>query len=187
MSIFDFGLLQSIRSFELFAKPTFVLFVCAFNILSLNVFLFIFREDCSADDLIDVIVGNRVYMPCLYVYNKVDQISIEELDRLARIPHTVVISCNLRLNLDYLIEKIWEHLNLIKVFTKKRGQKPDLSEGIILRNGASVSHVCHSIHRTMIDSLKYALVWGTSVKFNPQRVGPNHIMHHEDVIQIVSK
>jgi ribosome-interacting GTPase 1 len=25
------------------------------------------------------------------------------------------------LNIDYLIEVIWEHLNLIKVFTKKRG------------------------------------------------------------------
>ena len=34
-----------------------------------------------------------------------------------------VLSCNMRLNLDYLVEKIWEHLNLIKVFTKKRGRK----------------------------------------------------------------
>lgn len=27
----------------------------------------LFREDCSPDEFIDVIVGNRVYMPCLYV------------------------------------------------------------------------------------------------------------------------
>jgi ribosome-interacting GTPase 1 len=27
----------------------------------------LFREDCTADEFIDVIVGNRVYMPCLYV------------------------------------------------------------------------------------------------------------------------
>lgn len=27
----------------------------------------LFREDCNADEFIDVIVGNRVYMPCLYV------------------------------------------------------------------------------------------------------------------------
>lgn len=147
----------------------------------------LFREDCNADEFIDVIVGNRVYMPCLYGYNKVDQISIEEVDRLARQPHTVVISCNMRLNLDYLIEKLWEHLNLIKVFTKKRGQKPDLVDGIILRNGATVEAVCHSIHRTMVDSFKYALIWGTSVKFNPQRVGLTHSMNHEDIIQVVSK
>lgn len=27
----------------------------------------LFREDCSPDEFIDVIMGNRVYMPCLYV------------------------------------------------------------------------------------------------------------------------
>lgn len=147
----------------------------------------LFREDCNADELIDVIVGNRVYMPCVYAYNKIDQVSIEEVDRLARMPHTVVISCNMRLNLDYLIETMWEHLNLIKVFTKKRGQKPDLVDGIILRNGATAEAVCHAIHRSMVDKFKYALVWGTSVKFNPQRVGLTHVMHHEDVIQVVTK
>ncbi|VVC86550.1 unnamed protein product [Leptidea sinapis] len=39
----------------------------------------LFREDCTADELIDVILANRVYLPCLYVYNKIDQISIQEL------------------------------------------------------------------------------------------------------------
>ncbi|MBW00053.1 Developmentally-regulated GTP-binding protein 2, partial [Eschrichtius robustus] len=51
----------------------------------------LFREDCSPDEFIDVIMGNRVYMPCLYVYNKIDQISMEEVDRLARKPDSVVI------------------------------------------------------------------------------------------------
>jgi ribosome-interacting GTPase 1 len=31
----------------------------------------LFKEDCSVDDLIDVIEGNRRYVKCLYVYNKV--------------------------------------------------------------------------------------------------------------------
>ena len=31
----------------------------------------LFREDASADQFIDVIMGNRVYMNCLYVYNKI--------------------------------------------------------------------------------------------------------------------
>lgn len=33
----------------------------------------LFREDATPDQLIDVIVGNRKYMSCLYVYNKIDQ------------------------------------------------------------------------------------------------------------------
>ena len=35
------------------------------------------RYDATAEDLIDVIEGNRVYIPCVYVLNKIDQISIE--------------------------------------------------------------------------------------------------------------
>ncbi|CAH8610068.1 unnamed protein product [Heterobilharzia americana] len=147
----------------------------------------VFREDVTSDEFIDVVVGNRVYLGCLYVYNKIDQISLQEVDRLARQPDSVVVSCNLKLNLDYLLEKIWEYLNLIQVFTKKRGQKPDLEEGIILRNGATVEHICHSIHRSLASQCKCALVWGTSVKFNPQHVGLNHVLHHHDVVQIVKK
>ena len=35
------------------------------------------RCDSTAEDLIDIIEGNRVYIPCIYVLNKIDQISIE--------------------------------------------------------------------------------------------------------------
>ncbi|MGH0146831.1 UNVERIFIED_CONTAM: hypothetical protein FKN15_034841 [Acipenser sinensis] len=81
----------------------------------------LFREDSTPDEFIDVIVGNRVYMNCVYVYNKIDQISMEEVDRLARRPHSVVISCGMKLNLDYLLERLWEYLALICIYTKKRG------------------------------------------------------------------
>ena len=43
-----------------------------------------FRGDYTIDQFIDIVVGNRIYMPCLYVFNKIDQISLEEVDRIAR-------------------------------------------------------------------------------------------------------
>lgn len=49
------------------------------------------RSDATADDLIDVVEGNRVYIPCIYVLNKIDQISIEELDIIYKVPHCVPI------------------------------------------------------------------------------------------------
>ena len=91
------------------------------------------------------------------VYNKVDAISLEQVDKLARADHTVVISCELGLkcvdfniflgywtlnravrSLDYLIERIWDELGLVKVYTKKRGAHPDLTDPICLRKGATV-------------------------------------------------
>ncbi|OXB70145.1 UNVERIFIED_CONTAM: hypothetical protein H355_004511 [Colinus virginianus] len=52
------------------------------------------RCDATADDVIDVIEGNRLYIPCLYVMNKIDQITIEELDLISRVPHYVPISAH---------------------------------------------------------------------------------------------
>jgi uncharacterized protein len=46
----------------------------------------------------------------MYVYNKIDTITIEEVDKLAREPHSVVISVHAKLNLDYMLAKMWEHL-----------------------------------------------------------------------------
>lgn len=147
----------------------------------------LFREDCGVDELIDVVVGNRVYLPCLYVYNKVDCVSLEEVDRIARLPHSVVISCGLELNLEYLLEMIWQSLALLRIYTKKKGCPPDFEDCLILRQGATVEHVCHTIHRSIVEAFKYALVWGTSTKYSPQRVGISHIMNDEDVIQIMKK
>lgn len=32
------------------------------------------REDCDLDDLVDVIEGSRIYIPAIYVINKIDQV-----------------------------------------------------------------------------------------------------------------
>ncbi|KAL7460048.1 hypothetical protein ACHAXS_000515, partial [Conticribra weissflogii] len=39
----------------------------------------ILREDITVDQFIDVIEGNRAYIPVLYVFNKIDSLTIEEL------------------------------------------------------------------------------------------------------------
>lgn len=57
----------------------------------------------------------RVYIPCIYILNKIDQISIEELDLIYRIPHAVPLSAHHKWNFDDLLEKIWEYLSLLRM------------------------------------------------------------------------
>ncbi|MBN3317532.1 DRG1 protein, partial [Atractosteus spatula] len=146
------------------------------------------RGDVTADDLIDVVEGNRVYIPCIYVLNKIDQISIEELDIIYKVPHCVPISAHHRWNFDDLLERIWEYLQLVRIYTKPKGQLPDYTAPVVLPDDrTSVEDFCLKIHKNLIKEFKYALVWGSSVKHNPQKVGKDHVLEDEDVIQIVKK
>jgi hypothetical protein len=42
-----------------------------------------------------------------------------------------------------------------RVYTKKRGDQPDLSDPICLRPGATIETVCHGIHRSLASHFKY--------------------------------
>lgn len=146
------------------------------------------RSDATSDDLIDVVEGNRVYVPCIYILNKIDQISIEELDIIYKIPHCVPISAHHKWNFDDLLEKMWVYLNLIRIYTKPKGQLPDYNAPVVLQSyNNSIEDFCNRLHRNIIKEFKYALVWGSSVKHNPQKCGREHLLNDEDVVQIVKK
>jgi small GTP-binding protein len=147
-----------------------------------------FDCDATEDELIDVIEGNRKYVPCLYALNKIDEITMEELDLLDRIPHYVPCSAHKEWNLDGLVEKMWEYLDLIRVYTKPKGQIPDYNAPVVLpRTSCKIEDFCNRIHRTMLQQFKTAMVWGTSVKFSPMKVGKDHQLADEDVVQIIKK
>ncbi|KAG6837535.1 hypothetical protein H0H93_007716 [Arthromyces matolae] len=145
------------------------------------------EPNATADDLVDVIEGNRVYIPALYVLNKIDAISIEELDLLYKIPMSVPISSREWLNVDELVDKMWSTLDLVRVYTKPRGLSPDYSAPVVLRRGkCSVEDFCNSIHKEIAKQMKYAVVWGASAKHSRgQKVGLDHVLEDEDGRHII--
>ncbi|PWN51914.1 P-loop containing nucleoside triphosphate hydrolase protein [Violaceomyces palustris] len=146
------------------------------------------REDITVDEFIDVVLGSRKYTPALYCYNKIDSISMEEMDKLARQPHSVVISCEQDLNMEHLKDRIWEELALNRIYTKKRGEKPDLNDPLVVREGATIEAVCHQVHRSLVEKFKYAVVYGKSSKFSGgQKVGLNHKVAPDDVVTLFTK
>jgi len=148
----------------------------------------ILKEDCTTDDLIDVVEGNRVYIPCIYLLNKIDQISIEELDIIYKVPHCLPISAHHKWNFDDLLEMLWDYLKLVRIYTKPKGQLPDYQAPVVLSTlKPTVEDFCNKIHRTLMKDFKHALVWGTSVKHNPQSVGKDHVLNDEDVVQIIKR
>ena len=80
--------------------------------------------------------------------------------------------------MDELLEKIWEKLDLIRIYTKPKvnffliqGQVPDYDAPVILsKKRNKVEDFCTKIHRGLLKEFKYATVWGTSVKHQPMKV-----------------
>jgi len=146
------------------------------------------RADVTIDEFIDVVQGNVVRIPCIYVLNKIDAISMEELDLIDQTPNYVPISAKDRWNLDDLLEEMWTKLGLTRVYTKPKGQIPDYSAPVILRTvHPTVGDFCDRVHKAFREQFKYAWVWGTSVKHQPQRVGLTHPLDDEDVVQLVKR
>lgn len=153
----------------------------------LNCEVLVRDENATVDDFIDVIMkDHRKYIQCLYVYNKIDAISVEFMDQIAREPNTVVMSCEQDLGIMEVVDRCWEELRLIRLYTKRQGVEPDFKEALIVRRNSTIEDVCDTIHRSMKETFKYALVWGASAKHVPQRVGLSHPVADEDVVQIVS-
>ncbi|MEM2943258.1 MAG: GTP-binding protein [Methanomassiliicoccales archaeon] len=148
----------------------------------------IIREDITPDQLIDVLAGNRVYLKAILAVNKVDLASEEEIENIRKeMAHLspIFISAEKGIGLDALKDKIYESLDLIRIYLKPQGGEPDFSEPLVIRKGSTVGDVCDHIHRTFRTNFRYANVWGKSAKFPGQMVGLEHRLVDEDILTIV--
>ena len=100
-----------------------------------------FRGDYDVDEFIDVIEDNRKYVKCLYVYNKIDTITIEEVEEYVKDEVNAVISITMNLGIDILLEKLWDMLALVRIYTKKKGCSPDFTDPLILTKGRNGTNV----------------------------------------------
>jgi len=137
----------------------------------------IIREELSIERLIDALAGNRVYIPSLTVVNKIDLMDVE-------VDGAIKISAEKGINLDLLKEQIYKKLDFIRVYLKPPGGKADMNNPMILRRGARVEDICRKLHRDFVENFRYAKVWGSSVKFDGQRVGLDHVVEDGDILTI---
>jgi hypothetical protein len=146
----------------------------------------IIREDITDDQLIDLVTGNRRYIPSITILNKTDLVSSKYVaEARKRMSEDLVpISADRNVNLDELREAIYNRLRLIKVYLKPRNGSPDFEDPLIVTTGSTISDVCKKIHRKFAGEAKYALVSGTSVRFSPQRVGLDHVVQDRDIVTI---
>ena len=146
----------------------------------------VIREDITDDQLIDVIEGNKRYIPAITVLNKIDMVKNEELDRIKSIVKPdVSISAENKLNTQYLKELIFRKLNFIRVYCKEIGKKADMGVPLIIRKGNTLRDVCSKLHKDFISKFRFARIWGKSVKFDGMILRKlEHVVQDNDIVEI---
>ncbi|MCI4360706.1 MAG: TGS domain-containing protein, partial [Thermoplasmata archaeon] len=148
----------------------------------------VFREDATADQLIDVLAGNRVYLKAILGINKSELMTPETRARLKVATRGFTpsfISAKTREGIPELIETIGETLQFVRIYVKPPGQPPDRDEPVILRRGQKVDDLLKRLPTELDQTFKAAMIWGPSARFPGQTVGREHVLADEDVVTIV--
>ncbi len=94
----------------------------------------------------------------------------------------VCIDAQSKVGLDELKEKIWENLDLIKVYTKSP-RKPKDIPALALEKGSTIEDLAKEIHKDFLRTFKFAKIFN-STKFSGKKVGLEYKLHNNDVVEI---
>lgn len=150
--------------------------------------LIVFREDASAEQLIDVLAGNRVYLRGILAVNKADLLDPKDKERLKgqlKGSSPLFLSAKTGVGVPELVDAIGHALAFIRVYLKPPGREADLVNPIILQKGDRVEDLLRRLPTDLGVHFRTALVTGPSARFAGQTVGREHRLADRDVVTIV--
>jgi ribosome-interacting GTPase 1 len=111
------------------------------------------EQGLSDDQLIDVLSGNRVYIPSVAVLCKIDLVNQGFVKVQSKIGSSFIpISADADMNISALREAIYKKLNFIRIYLKKR-KETDFKEPLIMQYRSNVGNVCSKIHRSLLKDM----------------------------------
>lgn len=110
---------------------------------------------------------------------------LEELDilferKLDRIP----VSASTAEGLVTLRRRIFELLQIVRVYSKVPGKKPDYESPFILRKGSNIMDLARQVHKDFSEKLNYARVWNKQGTINGLRVTRDYLLNDEDTVEL---
>ena len=132
--------------------------------------------------------GQPIQKKVLIVGNKLDldgaSQSYQDLQEMygGQLP-LIAISAKEGTGLEELKSQVFETLEIMRVYTKTPGEKPDLNDPIILERGSTLETAAAEVHKDFRAQLKYARVWGSG-KHDGIMVKRDHVLQDGDVIEL---
>ena len=133
------------------------------------------------------IAAADIVKPAVLAVTRADEIDHDPLPRLAAaFPDLEILRVSIldESTLDAFRDAVWRLTGLIRVTLRSNGIDDDAP--VAFHPGASVADVADSIHHELGATFSGARVWGTSARFDGQRVGRDHEVRDGDVVEILT-
>ncbi|MFQ5881002.1 MAG: GTPase [Candidatus Methylomirabilales bacterium] len=141
----------------------------------------------AARERVEVTEPGQIIMRTIMVGNKADLpgaadrfLLLQELSG-GRFP-LLMVSALAGTGLEEIRCRLYEALEVLRVYTKPPGKTPNFSQPVVLPKGSTLLEAAEAVHKDFTVKLKYARVWGSG-KFEGQRVHREYIVQEGDVIE----
>ncbi|MCX6705332.1 MAG: 50S ribosome-binding GTPase [Candidatus Woesebacteria bacterium] len=125
------------------------------------------KENVSLSRLFDAFSTNRVYIPTVFVINKVD---VEPNYKNMIDGEFVGISADRGDGIPELINEMWKALKFVTVYLVKPDENLEEGNPIVMRLGETLKDVAEKIGPDFAESKKLVKIWGPGAKFPGQEV-----------------
>jgi ribosome-interacting GTPase 1 len=156
--------------------------------------------DLSDDDVLDRLEETRSLladahtnldeMKVLMVLNKKDAVGAGEREAIVRevcqnrFPMaTFSGSTASTVGIEEFKRVVYDFLDVVRVYTKAPGKKPDFNDPYVVARGSTVLDVAAKVHRDFVDNLKYARIWGEG-KVDGIMVPREFVVSEGDVLEL---
>ena len=110
--------------------------------------------------------------------------AIEEIRKLSPVKFNIYpVSTVTAEGLGEIPKVIFKESNLIRIYTKPPGKKPDYGTPFTLPAGSTVLDLAKTIHKELADKFKAARIWGTDV-YSGQNAPRDHVLNDKDVVEL---
>ncbi|MBI4153631.1 50S ribosome-binding GTPase [Candidatus Woesebacteria bacterium] len=123
------------------------------------------KEKITLDRLIDAFSQNRVYVPALFILNKIDESPNIHLEK-----DILAMSAETGKGISELKDAIWNKLGLIRVYLVRPDENPSFKHPIIAKKGEEIKDVAAKVGSDFAEGKKLAKIWGYSARFPGQEV-----------------
>ena len=156
--------------------------------------------DLSDDDILERLDETRTFlanahadlgnMKALMVGNKKDAPEAAERQAIVRevvqdrFPMTTISAAAASADqIEQFKRVVYDFLDVVRVYTKVPGKKPDFSDPYVVARGSTVLDVAGKVHHDFVENLKYARIWGEG-KVDGIMVPRDFVIGEGDILEL---